>query len=318
MSSGLVDMIKAGFANPRNMSKDGIGSLTEACSHYRSNAGGTVKANSKLYEEMKNDNSFKNKFISEMIGILKKKIIDSDVGTFIQSAPGSNRPLSCSTMGMYKLNIEYRHEVKVGINNVVLHLFGSDKWDFEPSKDKGFFKNLTQEIIPGWVAGKGTPFDITYDFKYTVQIVPEYFYIQSAVNPAYSLDINGGSQDNEANVQIYKINYTDAQKFSFSKCGDHVYIVAKVSGKVLDVKSGGKEEGTNVQQYEYNGTAAQQWKIVNEKNNLKKFVSKVNGLCLDLKGGDASNGNNIQCWGSNDSNAQKFLLLPTNFLPFKK
>ena len=84
------------------------------------------------------------------------------------------------------------------------------------------------------------------------------------------------------------------------------------------MKSGGKEEGTNVQQYEYNGTAAQQWKIVNEKNNLKKFVSKVNGLCLDLKGGDASNGNNIQCWGSNDSNAQKFLLLPTNFLPFKK
>ena len=179
----------------------------DACSHYRSKVGGVVKANSNLYEEMKKDKSFFNKFIPEMIKILSDKIIKTDVGTFIQSAPNSNRPLNCSTMGMYKLNIEYNHKVSVGVNYVELHLFGSDKWDFQTSKDKGVFKNLTQEIIPGMIAGDGKPFDISYDFKYTIKIVPKYFYIQSAANAAYSLDINGGSCDNEANVQIYKINY---------------------------------------------------------------------------------------------------------------
>lgn len=317
MSGDLVQMIKAGFAQAKDKSGDGINSLTDACSHYRSKAGGQVKANPQLYEEMKNSSSFKNKFIPEMIKILKDKIIKADVGTLIKSAPGSNRPLSCTTMGMYKLNIEYCHKVTVGVNYVELHLFGSDKWDFETSKDKGFFKNLTQEIIPGLIAGKGKPFDITYDFKYTVQIVPEYFFIQSSVNPAYLLDILGGSHDNGANVQVYSFNLTDSQKFSFSKCGDYVYIVAKVSGKVLDVKNGGKESGTNVQQYEYNGTFSQQWKIVNVENNLKKFVSRVNGLCLDLSGGNASNGGNIQCWESNDTNSQKFLIKPVGVLNLK-
>ena len=87
--------------------------------------------------------------------------------------------------------------------------------------------------MTGTIAGKGKPFDISYDFKYTVQIVPEYFFIQSAVNPAYSLDINGGSHDNEANVQIYNFNLSDSQKFSISKYNDYVFIVSKVSGKVF-------------------------------------------------------------------------------------
>lgn len=167
------------------------------------------------------------------------------------------------------------------------------------------------------IAGDGKPFDISYDFKYTIKIVPKYFYIQSAVNVSYSLDITGGSCDNEANVQIYKINYTDSQKFSFSKCGEYVYIVAKVSGKVLDVKGGGKENGTNVQQYEYNGTFSQQWSIKNE-GKLTKFQSRVNGLYLDLNGGNASDGNNIQCWKDNDTKAQKFVLMPAELFAFKK
>ena len=318
MSSGLIDMIKSAFANPQDKSRDGIGSLVYACSHYRSQAGVVVKTNSNIYEEMKIDEIFKNKFIPEMIGILKSKITDTDVGSSIASAPNSNRPVSCSTMGMYKLNIEYNHKVTVGINYVELHLFGSDLWDFEPSKDKGVFKNLTQEIIPGLVAGKGKPFSISYDFKYTIEIIPDYNLIQSACNPAYCLDINGGSHDNTANVQIYKMNFTDSQQFSFSKCGKYVYIVAKVSGKVLDVNSGGKTNGTNIQQYEYNGGFNQQWIIVKE-GKLSKFMSRVNNLYLDLNEANATNGNNIQCWEKNDTKAQKFVIVPMSLLlPSKK
>ena len=292
------------------MSQEGIGSLTDACSHYRSNAGGKVKANSNLYKEMKNDKSFYNKFVGEMTDILTKKVLNANVGDIIQNAPNSDRPVSCTTMGMYKLNIEYNHKVTVGVNYIELHLYGSDLWDFQPSKDKSWFKNLTNEIIPGMVAGKGTPFEITYDFKYTINIIPKYFMINSAVNPLYCLDINGASCDNGANAQIYKSNGSNAQLFTFSKYGEYVFIVAKCSGKVLDVDSGGKQNGTNVQQYEYNGSFAQQWKIVKE-GSFQKFLSRVNGLYLDLNEGNACNGNNIQCWEGNDTKAQKFLIIPS-------
>lgn len=316
MNMNMIEMIKSAFANPKNKSEEGIGSLTDACSHYRSKAGGKVKANSSLYEEMKNDSSFCKKFINEMTDILTKKVLNANVGDTIRSAPDSNRPANCTTMGMYKLNIEYNHKVTVGKNDIVLHLYGSDLWDFKPSKDKGFLKNLTNEIIPGMIAGDGTPFEIIYDFKYTINIIPKYFLIKSAVNPNYCLDINGASRDNGANVQIYTVNSSDAQQFSFSKCGEYVYIVAKCSGKVLDVDSGGKMNGTNIQQYEYNGSSAQHWKIV-KAGNYQKFCSRVNGLYLDLNGGNATNGNNIQCWEGNDSNAQQFILFPTDLGPKK-
>ena len=73
MSMNLGEMIKSAFANPKNMSQEGIGSLTDACSHYRSNAGGKLKANSNLYKEMKNDKRFSDKFVGEMTDILTKK-----------------------------------------------------------------------------------------------------------------------------------------------------------------------------------------------------------------------------------------------------
>ncbi len=165
----IFEMIKSAFASPKDMSKAGIGSLTDACSHYRSNKGGLVKANPYLYQEMKADSSFKN-FVNEMTNILTNKVKNAKVGDVIQNAPNSNRGLKCTTMGAYKLNIEYKHKVAAGMNNINLHLFGLDLWDFEPSDDKGWFRNLTTETIPGLVAGKGTPFDITYDFNYSIQI----------------------------------------------------------------------------------------------------------------------------------------------------
>ena len=164
-----IEMIKAAWANKKDMSKVGIGSLSDACSHFRSKTGGQVKANSSLYSEMKNDKTFKD-FVNEMTNILTNKVKNAKVGDKIQNAPNSNRPVKCTTMGAYKLNIEYNHKVNAGTNNIELHLYGSDLWDFQPSDDKGWFQNLTTEIIPGMIAGDGTPFDITYDFKYVIQI----------------------------------------------------------------------------------------------------------------------------------------------------
>ena len=303
------------FAYPKNMSSIGIGSIGDACSHYRSKAGGVVRANSRLYEEMKKDKSFE-AFISEMQGILRGKIENADLDSYIRNFPESNRPLNCTTMGAYKLNIEYNHKVTIGVNYVDLHLFGEDLWDFKPSPDKGILKNFFDEIIPGAVAGEGVEFSISYYFYYTVKVEPNYYFIISTLDVNYCLDIEGSSQNNEANLQLYKRNSTDAQKFSFTKSGDYYYIVCKCSGKVIDVKYSGKTEGTNIFQYELNRSHAQQWKI--EKGDFWTFISRVNGLCLDVSGSGTFNGNNIHCWGNNGMKAQKFIVTKSDiFLPLK-
>jgi len=305
----LSTYISCKTAPAENMSNNGIANLRQATSHWRSCAGGVVRAHSLLYEEMKNHPSFSG-FISEMEGILRGKIEDTDVDSYIKNAPDSNRSLKCPTMGHYKLNIEYNHKVNIGVNYVNLHLYGEDLWDFEYAFDKSFLDNLKNQILPLMVAGNGRKFSISYDFNYTVKVEPTYYYILSSINMDYCLDIEGASQKNEANVQIYLKNRTDAQKFSFSKCGDYYYIVCKCSGKVIDVKHSGKDPGTNIWQYELNKTHAQQWKI--EKGKTWTFYSRVNGLCLDLNSSGTYNGNNIHCWTPNNTNAQKFYVFEIN------
>ena len=209
-------------------------------------------------------------------------------------------------MGTYKLNIEYNHKVTIGVNYVKLHLYGEDLWDFKTSKDKGILKNFTNEILPGLFIGNWTEFIISYYLEYIVEVEINYNFILSSIDKNYCLDIENSSHNNEANFQIYKINYSDAQKFFFSKCGDYYYIICKCSGKVIDVKHSGKSEGTNIWQYELNRTHSQQWKIKKEK--YWKFYSRVNGLCLDLKKSGTYNGNNIHCWSDNGTNAQKFIV----------
>ena len=61
-----------------------------------------------------------------MTNILINKMKNAKVGDVIQNTPNSNRPLKCTTIGAYKLNIEYKHKVTSGIYNIKLHLFELD------------------------------------------------------------------------------------------------------------------------------------------------------------------------------------------------
>ena len=65
-----------------------------------------------------------------MTNILINKVKNAKVGDVIQNTPNSNRPLKCTTMRDYKLNIEYKHKVTSGINTIKLHLFLLDLSDF--------------------------------------------------------------------------------------------------------------------------------------------------------------------------------------------
>ena len=135
------------------------------------------------------------------------------------------------------------------------------------------------------------------------------YVVSSALDNNMVLDISGGSKKNGANLQLWKRNSTDAQKFNIKYAGERCFsVVSKCSNKAVDVCGGRKEIGTNVWQYEVNRTDAQKWYIVSCGNGYYEIISKCNGLTLDVEGGKTKMGTNIRCWESNGTNAQRFKL----------
>ena len=72
----------------------------------------------------------------------------------------------------------------------------------------------------------------------TEEIQEGTYIIKSAVNQDYVLDVEAGSKDNGANVQLYKRNDSNAQKWIIKKIDNKYYTITSVgSNKVLDVYS---------------------------------------------------------------------------------
>ena len=138
-------------------------------------------------------------------------------------------------------------------------------------------------------------------------IANETYTISSSLRKNKVLDIAGASNENEANLQLWNKNNTNAQKFKITYVGEGYYeIEACCSGKVLDVAGAENKCGANVWQYEKNNTDAQKWFIKSTDNGYYYIVSKCNGLYLDVSGAKTRRGTNIHVWDFNGSKAQKF------------
>ncbi len=133
--------------------------------------------------------------------------------------------------------------------------------------------------------------------------------IASGVSNDYVLDVEGGSKSNNANIQIYKKQVAQRQKFEVKYLGDGTYKITSVyANKVLDVEFGGKTPESNVCQYTaYNPPSQnQKWIIKEAGGGYYYIISKSSGLYLDLYGGNAKNGTNIQIYTGHGGNSQKF------------
>lgn len=135
----------------------------------------------------------------------------------------------------------------------------------------------------------------------TYEIAPNY-----ATN--MRLDVSGASKENGANVQIYKANGTNAQKWKFKHLGNDYYTITSVaSGKALDVKGGNSKAGTNVQQWNSNGSNAQIWKVKKADSSSYYLCPKVNEkVCLDVYKGGKTNNTNVTTWTNNNAYNQKW------------
>ena len=134
------------------------------------------------------------------------------------------------------------------------------------------------------------------------------YVVQSGLRDELVLDVAGGSKNNAANVQLYDVNLSNAQKWQVSHDENGYVTFANVgSGKVLDVSGGTSAAGANVQQYESNGSKAQKWIVIEGGDGRKTIVSALSAsLGLDIAGANSNRGANVQLYTRNVTNAQSF------------
>lgn len=132
------------------------------------------------------------------------------------------------------------------------------------------------------------------------------YYIKNS-DVKFALDVSGGSAYSGANVQLYSLNKTDAQKWlvshdskgyvSFKNVNSGMYLTATSSGNSANVNQQSPSNGYN-----------QKWIIAFDSNQNIKIISALHSSCvLDVYGGKISNGSNIQLYTSNNSAAQKWV-----------
>ena len=142
------------------------------------------------------------------------------------------------------------------------------------------------------------------------------YYIAAATATSISsqvVDVEGAKRINAANVDIYKKNGNNNQKFNITSVGGGYYkITSAASGRAIDISGASKKSGANVIMWSDKGSTNQKWKIVFNDDFTMGFVSANNtNLRLDMAGASTKNGTNVQVYTANNSNAQKFWLEQT-------
>lgn len=136
--------------------------------------------------------------------------------------------------------------------------------------------------------------------------------IASAANENFVFDVEGGSKDNSARLQIFEKNNTDAQVFIFSEAGNGLYIIkSALSGKLVEASAGLTSDGASVGQYDSNGTSAQYWAVRNGESDTFALLNAKCGKAIDIPSCSLFNGNKLNIFSPNNTMAQLWRLEPT-------
>lgn len=123
----------------------------------------------------------------------------------------------------------------------------------------------------------------------------------------FALDVSGGSAYSGANVQLYSLNKTDAQKWLVSH-DSKGYVSFKNVNSGMYLTATGSSNNANVNQQSSSNGYNQKWIIAFDSSQNIKLVSGLNSkLVIDVSGGKIQNGSNIQLYTSNNSAAQKWV-----------
>lgn len=133
-----------------------------------------------------------------------------------------------------------------------------------------------------------------------------------------SVSNQAGSVSNQAKVQLYTANGTDAQRWKVYHNKDGTISLRNVAcGLFLDVTGGVAKDGTTVQVYKKGNGANQKWKVEQLKGNYNPsfsspvvLVSALNkDMCLDVYGAGKVDGSRIDIYKKNNTAAQQWGIL---------
>ena len=141
------------------------------------------------------------------------------------------------------------------------------------------------------------------------QVVPNGVYvIKSAMNQNYVLDIDGASNANGANAQLYEANGTGAQAFALTWSNGYYAISNVSSGKYLDLENGSNQNGANVQQQGTFVRDSARWSLVGNPDGSFVFVNFASGTCMTVASPSAENYSNVQGAVRTGATGQKWFL----------
>ena len=121
-----------------------------------------------------------------------------------------------------------------------------------------------------------------------------WYRIKCAVDINKVLDVNQGSVENNANVQIWGNGNTSNQKWKITKHSDNSYEIKCIkSNKVLDVPEQNYTDKTSVQQYEPHGGDSQRFNIEHIEGAYYKVKTKVANFYLDVEESKTEEGTDI-------------------------
>lgn len=132
------------------------------------------------------------------------------------------------------------------------------------------------------------------------------YYIKNK-NVNYALDVYGGSLYGGANVQLYSLNRSNAQKWKITH-DSKGYVIFQNVGSGMYLTAGGSGNSANVYQQKQSNGYNQKWIIMFDTNSNLRIVSALHSnRVLDVHGGMIRNFSNIQLYDSNNSSAQKWV-----------
>ncbi len=137
--------------------------------------------------------------------------------------------------------------------------------------------------------------------------MPDGVYYIKNKNVNYALDVYGGSLYGGANVQLYSLNRSNAQKWKITH-DSKGYVMFQNVGSGMYLTAGGSGNSANVYQQKQSNGYNQKWVIMFDTNSNLRIVSALHSnRVLDIHGGMIRNFSNIQLYDSNNSNAQKWV-----------
>jgi hypothetical protein len=97
------------------------------------------------------------------------------------------------------------------------------------------------------------------------------------------IDVNQGQTNDNANIQQWTCNRSDAQLWDFYDLGNNeVAIALRKSNKVMDVNQASRNNGANISQFSWTGGANQRWRLEPAGRGVFRMVSTGSNKCADV------------------------------------